>query len=51
MLTGIIRIEQDQISPQVKTSLFRLRMEGNNIEYLGGRDGSIKIANCRKNSN
>ena len=40
MLTGIIRIEQEQISPQVKTSLFRLRMEGNNIEYLGGRAGS-----------
>ena len=36
MLTGIIRIEQEQISPQIKTSLFRLRMEGNNIEYLGG---------------
>src|SRR5918992_1417118 len=40
MLTGIIRIEQEQISPQMKTSLFRLRMEGNNIEYLGGRAGS-----------
>jgi replicative DNA helicase Mcm len=39
MLTGIIRIEQEQISAQVKTSLFRLRMEGNNIEYLGGRAG------------
>lgn len=36
MLTGIIRIEQEQISAQIKTSLFRLRMEGNNIEYLGG---------------
>jgi replicative DNA helicase Mcm len=36
MLTGIIRIEPEQISPQIKTSLFRLRMEGNNIEYLGG---------------
>ena len=43
MLTGIIRIEQDQISPQVKTSLFRLRMEGNNIEYLGGRAGSKEM--------
>jgi len=40
MLTGIIRIEQEQLAPQVKTSLFRLRMEGNNIEYLGGRAGS-----------
>jgi len=40
MLTGIIRIEQEQLVPQARTSLFRLRMEGNNIEYLGGRAGS-----------
>lgn len=40
ILTGIIRIEQEQLTPQAKTSLFRLRMEGNNIEYLGGRAGS-----------
>ncbi|HEU4985201.1 MAG TPA: ATPase, partial [Nitrososphaera sp.] len=40
MLTGIIRIEQEQLAPQAKTSLFRLRMEGNNIEYLGGRAGN-----------
>jgi replicative DNA helicase Mcm len=40
MLTGIIRIEQEQTSPNFKTSLFRLRMEGNNIEYLGGRAGN-----------
>ena len=40
ILTGIIRIEQEQLAPQVKTSLFRLRMEGNNIEYLGGRAGN-----------
>src|SRR5687767_3753208 len=40
MLTGIIRIEQEQLAPHVKTSLFRLRMEGNNIEYLGGRAGN-----------
>src|SRR6476661_10724536 len=40
MLTGIIRIEQEQVSPQLKTNLFRLRMEGNNIEYLGGRAGN-----------
>lgn len=40
MLTGIIRIEQEQLAPQAKSSLFRLRMEGNNIEYLGGRAGS-----------
>jgi replicative DNA helicase Mcm len=40
MLTGIVRIEHEQVSPQIKTTLFRLRMEGNNIEYLGGRAGS-----------
>ena len=40
ILTGIIRIEQEQLVPQAKTSLFRLRMEGNNIEYLDGRAGS-----------
>ncbi len=40
ILTGIIRIEQEQLAAQAKTSLFRLRMEGNNIEYLGGRAGS-----------
>jgi len=40
MLTGIIRIEQEQTSPNFKTSLFRVRMEGNNIEYLGGRAGN-----------
>jgi len=39
LLTGIVRIEQEQLSPHVKTSLFKLRMEGNNIEYLGGRAG------------
>jgi replicative DNA helicase Mcm len=37
LLTGVVRIEQEQLSQQMKTSLFRLRMEGNNIEYLGGR--------------
>lgn len=37
LLTGIVRIEQELLSQQMKTSLFRLRMEGNNIEYLGGR--------------
>lgn len=40
MLTGIVRIEQEQLSPQIRTSLFRLRMEGNNIEYLGGGVGN-----------
>jgi replicative DNA helicase Mcm len=35
LLTGVVRIEQEQ-SLQIRTSLFKLRMEGNNIEYLGG---------------
>jgi len=39
LLTGIVRIEQEQ-SLQIRTSLFRLRMEGNNIEYLGGIFGN-----------
>jgi replicative DNA helicase Mcm len=40
ILTGIIRVEQEQFGPQLKSNLFRLRMEGNNIEYLGGRAGN-----------
>src|SRR5574342_450807 len=39
LLTGIVRIEQEQ-TLQIRTSLFRLRMEGNNIEYLGGLSGN-----------
>ena len=40
LLTGTVRIEHEQIAPQAKTNLFRLRMEGNNIEYLGGLAGT-----------
>lgn len=40
ILTGIIRVEQEQFGLQMKSNLFRLRMEGNNIEFLGGRAGS-----------
>ena len=32
LLTGIVRIEQEEH----KTSLFNLRLEGNNVEYVGG---------------
>ena len=39
LLTGIVRIDQEQ-SLQVRTSLFKLRMEGTNIEYLGGIFGN-----------
>lgn len=40
LLTGIVRIEHEQLTPQIRTNLFRLRMEGNNIEYLGGLAGN-----------
>ncbi|MCY3854553.1 MAG: minichromosome maintenance protein MCM [Thaumarchaeota archaeon] len=38
ILTGIVRIEQDPL-PGAKTNsaLYRLRIDGNNIEFLGGR--------------
>jgi replicative DNA helicase Mcm len=39
LLTGIVRIEQEQ-SLQLRTSLFKLRMEGTNIEYLAGIFGN-----------
>jgi len=39
ILTGIVRIEQERISGVDKSAsaLYRLRMDGNNIEFLGGR--------------
>jgi replicative DNA helicase Mcm len=38
ILTGIVRIEQDQLAGARTTSgLYRLRIDGNNIEFLGGR--------------
>ena len=39
ILTGIVRIEQERISGVDKSTsaLYRLRMDGNNIEFLGGR--------------
>jgi replicative DNA helicase Mcm len=52
MLTGIIRIDQEPsfggTSASQKTSLFRLRMEGNNIEYLGGRAGDKKTRSMER---
>src|SRR5215210_6803277 len=53
MLTGIIRIDQEPSfvsgnSTTQKTSLFRLRMEGNNIEYLGGRAGDKKTRSIER---
>lgn len=39
ILTGIVRIEQESVVGITKghSGLYRLRIEGNNIEYLGGR--------------
>ena len=38
ILTGIVRIEQEHIpSMRGKSSIYRLRIQGNNIEFLGGR--------------
>jgi replicative DNA helicase Mcm len=55
MLTGVVRIDQEassflsgSSSSQIKTSLFKLRMEGNNIEYLGGRAGDKKTRSIER---
>ena len=55
MLTGVVRIDQEASSflsgssaSQIKTSLFKLRMEGNNIEYLGGRAGDKKTRSIER---
>ncbi|RDJ32308.1 MAG: ATPase [Crenarchaeota archaeon] len=39
ILTGIVRIEQEPIAgvSKVNSGLYRLRIDGNNIEFLGGR--------------
>ena len=39
ILTGVVRIEQESVSgvPRGQSGLYRLRIEGNNIEFLGGR--------------
>tara|TARA_B100000678_G_scaffold196624_1_gene164976 strand:- start:515 stop:2122 length:1608 start_codon:yes stop_codon:yes gene_type:complete len=39
VLTGIVRIEQERITGVDKSAsaLYRLRMDGNNIEFIGGR--------------
>lgn len=48
ILTGIVRIEQEYPTPQSRMSLFRLRMEGNNIEFLGGRIGDKEARTSEK---
>ena len=39
VLTGIVRIEQEKMSGVSKSNspLYRLRLDGNNVEFLGGR--------------
>ena len=39
ILTGVVRIEQESVAgvPRGQSGLYRLRIEGNNIEFLGGR--------------
>ncbi len=39
ILTGIVRIEQESVAGVARghSGLYRLRIEGNNIEFLGGR--------------
>jgi len=39
VLSGIVRIEQERVSgvKQSESALYRLRMDGNNIEFIGGR--------------
>ncbi|KAG0511871.1 MAG: DNA replication helicase protein MCM [Nitrosopumilales archaeon] len=42
ILTGLVRIEQEYIAGGKATSgLYRLRIDGNNIEFLGGRGSKI----------
>ena len=48
VLTGVVRIEQEPVPgvARANSGLYRLRIEGNNIEFLGGRGSktSRKIA-------
>ena len=41
MLTGVVRVEQEPVAGVTRghSGLYRLRIEGNNIEFLGGRAG------------
>ncbi|MEM3098619.1 MAG: minichromosome maintenance protein MCM [Nitrososphaerales archaeon] len=43
ILTGIVRIEQDYENIRARNRLFRLRLQGNNIEFLGGRAGDKDV--------
>ena len=43
ILTGIVRIEQEPISgvSKINSGLYRLRIDSNNIEFLGGRGSKL----------
>lgn len=43
ILTGIVRIEQEHVSgiSRANSGLYRLRVDGNNVEFLGGRGSNI----------
>ena len=44
VLTGVVRIEQEPISgvSKMNSGVYRLRIDGNNIEYLGGKGAKIQ---------
>ncbi|MEO9366155.1 MULTISPECIES: minichromosome maintenance protein MCM [Candidatus Nitrosocaldus] len=46
ILTGIVDVEKDLESSRMDVPLFRIRIEGNNIEFLASRDG-VKDASAR----
>ena len=49
ILTGLVRIEQEHIpSMRGKTGIYRLRIQGNNIEFLGGRGGKTSRSTERE---
>ncbi len=43
VLTGIVRIEQERVTgiPQGKSGLYRFLMDGNSVEFLGGRGSKV----------
>ena len=52
VLSGIVRIEQERIAGVTKSesALYRLRMDGNNIEFIGGK-GTKSSRRNRKGRN
>lgn len=50
ILTGIVNIEAERVSgiAQSKSGLYRLRIDGNNIEFLGGHGKSTSRSSIRE---